>query len=205
MVAHGILRQEVVFAERKWHSQTGSGMVTGVILGQEVAQLQVAFSVRKWYSQTGSGMVAGVILGLEVAVAGGILRQEVAFSERKWYFQTGSDILRQQVARSHMAFSDRTWYSQTGSGMVAGVILRQEVVQLQVAFSDRKCYSLAAGVTTQNEEEMKKLASETKFERAVRKAAMMMYWKLNPDKKQKVAVTEMLENVQQVNSGTQGL
>ncbi|KAG5849662.1 hypothetical protein ANANG_G00113300 [Anguilla anguilla] len=65
----------------------------------------------------------------------------------------------------------------------------------------RHCLTYKKGITPENEEEMKKLASETKFERAVRKAAMMMYWKLNPDRKKKVAVTEMLENVQQVNSG----
>lgn len=47
---------------------------------------------------------------------------------------------------------------------------------------------------------MRKLSTESKFELAVRKAAMMMYWKLNPDRKKKVAVAEMLENVSQVNS-----
>lgn len=47
---------------------------------------------------------------------------------------------------------------------------------------------------------MRKLATESKFELAVRKAAMMMYWKLNPERKKKVAVAEMLENVGQVNA-----
>ncbi len=47
---------------------------------------------------------------------------------------------------------------------------------------------------------MRKLSTESKFELAVRKAAMMMYWKLNPERKKKVAVAEMLENVSQVNA-----
>lgn len=47
---------------------------------------------------------------------------------------------------------------------------------------------------------MRKLSTESKFEQAVRKAAMMMYWKLNPEKKKKVAVAEMLENVSHVNA-----
>lgn len=47
---------------------------------------------------------------------------------------------------------------------------------------------------------MRKLSTESKFEQAVRKAAMMMYWKLNPERKEKVAVAEMLENVSQVNA-----
>ncbi|KAG9330726.1 hypothetical protein JZ751_022320 [Albula glossodonta] len=68
----------------------------------------------------------------------------------------------------------------------------------------RHCLTYKKGITPENEEEMRKLASETKFERAVRKAAMMMYWKLNPDRKKKVAVSEMLHNVEQVNTATGG-
>lgn len=56
------------------------------------------------------------------------------------------------------------------------------------------------GISPENEAEVRKLSTESKFERAVRKAAMMMYWKLNPEKKEKVAVTEMLENVSQINA-----
>lgn len=46
---------------------------------------------------------------------------------------------------------------------------------------------------------MKQLSSETDLERAVRKAALVMYWKLNPKRKKQVAVSELLENVGQVN------
>lgn len=47
---------------------------------------------------------------------------------------------------------------------------------------------------------MRSLSSESKLEQAVRRAAMMMYWKLNPDRKKKVAMSEMLENVRQVSA-----
>lgn len=47
---------------------------------------------------------------------------------------------------------------------------------------------------------MRELSTESKFELAVRKAAMMMYWKLNPERKKKVAVAELLENVSQVHA-----
>ena len=62
------------------------------------------------------------------------------------------------------------------------------------------------GITAENFEEVKKLCTETRFERGVRKAALLMYWKLNPDKKKRVAVSELLENVGQVNTdpGTGG-
>lgn len=59
---------------------------------------------------------------------------------------------------------------------------------------------LLTGITPENEADVRRLSAESKFELAVRKAAMMMYWKLNPEKKKKVAVAEMLDNVSQVNA-----
>uniref|UniRef100_UPI0037E870E0 wolframin n=1 Tax=Semicossyphus pulcher TaxID=241346 RepID=UPI0037E870E0 len=64
----------------------------------------------------------------------------------------------------------------------------------------QRCWIQRKGITPENEEDVRKLATESKFELAVRKAAMMMYWKLNPERKKKVAVAEMLENVSQVNA-----
>ncbi|XP_070684426.1 wolframin [Pempheris klunzingeri] len=64
----------------------------------------------------------------------------------------------------------------------------------------QRCWIQRKGITPENEADMRKLATESKFELAVRKAAMMMYWKLNPERKNKVAVSEMLENVSQVNA-----
>ncbi|XP_071779290.2 wolframin [Centroberyx gerrardi] len=64
----------------------------------------------------------------------------------------------------------------------------------------QRCWIHNKGITPENEEDVRKLSTESKFEQAVRKAAMMMYWKLNPDRKKKMAVAEMLENVSQVNS-----
>ncbi|XP_077574234.1 wolframin [Stigmatopora nigra] len=64
----------------------------------------------------------------------------------------------------------------------------------------QRCWIQKIGITVENEEDVRKLSTESKFERAVRKAAMMMYWKLNPEKKTKVAMAEMLENVTQVNA-----
>lgn len=52
----------------------------------------------------------------------------------------------------------------------------------------------------ENFQEVKKLCTETRFERGVRKAALLMYWKLNPERKKAVAVSEMLENVEHVHT-----
>ncbi|KAI4833247.1 hypothetical protein KUCAC02_016160 [Chaenocephalus aceratus] len=64
----------------------------------------------------------------------------------------------------------------------------------------QRCWIQRKGITPENEVHVRKLATESRFELAVRKAAMMMYWKLNPERKNKVAVSEMLENVGQVNA-----
>lgn len=58
----------------------------------------------------------------------------------------------------------------------------------------------SSGITLENFEEVKKLCTETRFERGVRKAALLMYWKLNPERKKSVPVSEMLENVEHVNT-----
>lgn len=64
----------------------------------------------------------------------------------------------------------------------------------------QKCWIQKKGITPENAQEVRRLSSESKFEQAVRRAAMSMYWKLNPDRKKKVAMSEMLENVNQVNT-----
>ncbi|XP_018551064.1 LOW QUALITY PROTEIN: wolframin [Lates calcarifer] len=68
----------------------------------------------------------------------------------------------------------------------------------------QRCWIQKKGITPENEADVRKLSTESKFELAVRKAAMMMYFKLNPERKKKVAVAEMLENVSQVNAGQGG-
>ncbi|XP_068596518.1 wolframin [Brachionichthys hirsutus] len=64
----------------------------------------------------------------------------------------------------------------------------------------QRCLAARKGITLENFEEVKKLCTETRFERGVRKAALLMYWKLNPEKKKTMAVSEMLENVEHVHA-----
>ncbi|KAM9313958.1 wolframin [Pholidichthys leucotaenia] len=64
----------------------------------------------------------------------------------------------------------------------------------------QRCWIQRKGITPENEADVRRLSTESKFELAVRKAAMMMYYKLNPDRKEKVAVAEILGNVSQVNA-----
>uniref|UniRef100_A0A3B3ZQY8 Uncharacterized protein n=1 Tax=Periophthalmus magnuspinnatus TaxID=409849 RepID=A0A3B3ZQY8_9GOBI len=64
----------------------------------------------------------------------------------------------------------------------------------------QQCLASRKGITLENFEEVKKLSTESRFERGVRKAALLMYWKLNPERKKSVAVSEMLENVEHVHT-----
>ncbi|KAF5895780.1 wolframin-like isoform X1, partial [Clarias magur] len=66
------------------------------------------------------------------------------------------------------------------------------------------CLREGKGITAENREEVCTLASESRFERTVRKAALCMYWKLNPDKKRKVSTAELLENISHYSSETDG-
>eukprot|EP00062_Callorhinchus_milii_P012678 gi/632959968/ref/XP_007895922.1/ PREDICTED: wolframin [Callorhinchus milii] len=69
----------------------------------------------------------------------------------------------------------------------------------------KKCLMERKGITSENEQDVKQLTSETEFERVVRKATLVMYWKLNPKRKKEVAVSELLENVSHVNAEESGV
>ncbi|XP_023184867.1 wolframin isoform X2 [Xiphophorus maculatus] len=64
----------------------------------------------------------------------------------------------------------------------------------------QQCLKSRKGITSENSEEVKKLCTETRFERGVRKAALLMYFKLNPEKKKSVEVSDLLENVEHVHA-----
>ncbi|XP_063779667.1 wolframin isoform X2 [Pseudophryne corroboree] len=61
-------------------------------------------------------------------------------------------------------------------------------------------FAAVPGITNENESEVRKLSTETDLERAVRKAALVMYWRMNPKKKQQLSVSELLENVGHINA-----
>uniref|UniRef100_UPI00398F44D6 wolframin-like isoform X2 n=1 Tax=Pristiophorus japonicus TaxID=55135 RepID=UPI00398F44D6 len=64
----------------------------------------------------------------------------------------------------------------------------------------KDCLAERKGITSENEQEVKQLTDESEFERVVRKATLVMYWKLNPHRKKQVAVSELLENVSHINA-----
>ncbi|XP_051506417.1 wolframin-like isoform X1 [Myxocyprinus asiaticus] len=68
----------------------------------------------------------------------------------------------------------------------------------------QRCLHERRGITAENREEVRSLACESRFERSVRKAALLMYWKLNPERKKKITASELLENMSHLNTETDG-
>ncbi|XP_008852019.1 wolframin [Nannospalax galili] len=124
---------------------------------------------------------------------------EIPFEEILEKAKAGDPKAQTEVGKHYLRLANDADEELNSCSAVAWLILaakqgRREAVKLL-----RRCLADRKGITSENEAEVKQLSSETDLERAVRKAALVMYWKLNPKKKKQVAVSELLENVGQVN------
>ncbi|XP_051020803.1 wolframin [Acomys russatus] len=124
---------------------------------------------------------------------------EIPFEEVLEKAKAGDPKAQTEVGKHYLRLASDADEELNSCSAVAWLILaakqgRREAVKLL-----RRCLADRKGITSENEAEVKQLSSETDLERAVRKAALVMYWKLNPKKKKQVAVSELLENVGQVN------
>ncbi|XP_036056410.1 wolframin isoform X2 [Onychomys torridus] len=124
---------------------------------------------------------------------------EIPFEEVLEKAKAGDPKAQTEVGKHYLRLANDSDEELNSCSAVAWLILaakqgRREAVKLL-----RRCLADRKGITSENEAEVKQLSSETDLERAVRKAALVMYWKLNPKKKKQVAVSELLENVGQVN------
>ncbi|XP_075799856.1 wolframin [Microtus pennsylvanicus] len=124
---------------------------------------------------------------------------EIPFEEVLEKAKAGDPKAQTEVGKHYLRLANDVDEELNSCSAVAWLILaakqgRREAVKLL-----RRCLADRKGITSENEAEVKQLSSETDLERAVRKAALVMYWKLNPKKKKQVAVSELLENVGQVN------
>ncbi|XP_045627340.1 wolframin [Ursus americanus] len=124
---------------------------------------------------------------------------EVPFEEVLEKAKAGDPKAQTEVGKHYLQLAGAADEELNNCTAVGWLILaakqgRREAVKLL-----RRCLADRKGITSENEQEVKQLSSETDLERAVRKAALVMYWKLNPKKKKQVAVSELLENVGQVN------
>ncbi|XP_039607387.1 wolframin-like [Polypterus senegalus] len=126
--------------------------------------------------------------------------QEINFAEQELKAKAGNMDAQLTMGKYYLKIAEEQDEELNNCNAVSWLLLaakqgRREAVKLL-----RKCLTERKGITSENEEEVKKLCSESEFERTVRKAALVMYWRLNPKRKKKVAVSELLENVGQVSA-----
>ncbi|KAM6150889.1 wolframin isoform 2-T3 [Erethizon dorsatum] len=123
---------------------------------------------------------------------------DVPFEEVLEKAKAGDPKAQTEVGKHYLRLADAADEELNSCTAVDWLLLaakqgRREAVKLL-----RRCLADRKGITSENEAQVRQLSSETDLERAVRKAALVMYWKLNPKKKKQVAVSELLENVGQV-------
>lgn len=124
---------------------------------------------------------------------------DVPFEEILEKAKAGDPKAQTEVGKHYLRLADTADEELNSCTAVDWLLLsakqgRREAVKLL-----RRCLADRRGITAENELQVRQLSSETDLERAVRKAALVMYWKLNPKRKKQVAVSELLENVGQVN------
>uniref|UniRef100_A0A3B1JUS2 Wolframin ER transmembrane glycoprotein n=1 Tax=Astyanax mexicanus TaxID=7994 RepID=A0A3B1JUS2_ASTMX len=135
--------------------------------------------------------------------AGGI-PEELNIEELEQRARNGDSRAQTKIGRYYLQLSEQedeevnsvtavTWLVQAAKNG-----RRDAVKLLQWCLHKRK------GITAENREDVCTLASESRFERSVRKAALCMYWKLNPERKRRVTASELLDNISQVNMETDG-
>ncbi|XP_043918544.1 wolframin isoform X2 [Protopterus annectens] len=125
---------------------------------------------------------------------------EIVLEEYLEKAKDGDSKAQTEVGKYYLRLAEREDEELNNCTAVAWLILAAKQGRRQAVKLLRHCLEARKGITSENETEVKKLSSETDLERAVRKAALVMYWKLNPQKKKKVDVAELLENVGHFNS-----
>ncbi|OCT96705.1 wolframin isoform X2 [Xenopus laevis] len=126
--------------------------------------------------------------------------QEAVFQELLEKAKTGDAKAQSEVGKSYLKLAEEQDEEVNNCAAVDWLIASAKQGRRDAVKLLRRCLAERRGITNENESEVKKLSSETDLERAVRKAALVMYWKLNPKKKKQVSVSELLENVGQVNA-----
>ncbi|XP_060783380.1 wolframin [Neoarius graeffei] len=134
----------------------------------------------------------------------GDIPEEMDMEELKQRAKNGDSKAQTEVGRYYLRLSEHEDEEVNGVTAVTWLLQaakhgrRDAVKLLQFCLHERK------GITAENREEVCSLVSESRFERAVRKAALCMYWKLNPDRKRKVTTSELLENISNYNTEADG-
>ncbi|KAF7667600.1 hypothetical protein LDENG_00053320 [Lucifuga dentata] len=126
--------------------------------------------------------------------------EEVTFEELEVRAKSGDAKAQTKMGRFFLALAEERDEELNNCTAVTWLVQAAKQGRKDAVKLLQQCLASRKGITSENFEEVKKLCTETRFERGVRKAALLMYWKLNPEKKKTVAVCEMLENVGHVHA-----
>ncbi|CAK6971934.1 wolframin-like [Scomber scombrus] len=126
--------------------------------------------------------------------------EEVSFEDLQSRAKSGDAKAQTKMGRYFLALAEEKDEELNNCTAVTWLIQAAKQGRKDAVRLLQQCLASRKGITLENFEEVKKLCTETRFERGVRKAALLMYWKLNPERKKSVAVSEMLENVEHVHT-----
>ncbi|XP_053734922.1 wolframin isoform X2 [Synchiropus splendidus] len=128
------------------------------------------------------------------------LEEEVSFEDLEKRAKSGDAKSQTKMGRFFLALAEERDEELNNCTAVTWLLQAAKQGRKDAVKLLQQCLASRKGITLENYEEVKKLCMETRFERGVRKAALLMYWKLNPERKRSVAVSEMLENVEHVHT-----
>ncbi|KAM7389768.1 hypothetical protein PAMP_023726 [Pampus punctatissimus] len=126
--------------------------------------------------------------------------EEVSFEDLECRAKSGDAKAQTKMGRYFLAVAEERDEELNNCTAVTWLVQAAKQGRKDAVKLLQQCLASRKGITLENFEEVKKLCTETRFERGVRKAALLMYWKLNPERKKFVAVSEMLENVEHVHT-----
>ncbi|XP_068449958.1 wolframin isoform X2 [Clinocottus analis] len=126
--------------------------------------------------------------------------EEVSLEDLEERAKSGDARAQSKMGRYFLALAEERDEELNNCTAVTWLVLAAKQGRKDAVKQLQRCLAFRKGITLENIEEVKKLCTETRFERGVRKAALLMYWKLNPERKKSVAVSEMLENVEHVHT-----
>uniref|UniRef100_A0A667Y8G6 Wolframin ER transmembrane glycoprotein n=1 Tax=Myripristis murdjan TaxID=586833 RepID=A0A667Y8G6_9TELE len=126
--------------------------------------------------------------------------EEINFEELEERAKSGDAKAQTKMGRFFLALAEERDEELNNCTAVTWLVQAAKQGRKDAVKLLQRCLASSKGITSENLVEVRKLCEETRFERGVRKAALLMYWKLNPERKKSVAVSEMLENVGQIHA-----
>ncbi|XP_069575911.1 wolframin [Brachyistius frenatus] len=126
--------------------------------------------------------------------------EDVSFEDLEEKAKSGEAKAQTKMGRYFLALAEESNEELNNCTAVTWLVQAAKQGRKDAVRLLQQCLASRKGITLENFEEVKKLCTETRFERGVRKAALLVYWKLNPERKKSVAVSEMLENVEHVHT-----